>query len=221
MLDLLWAPLSLIYFVGSYIVAKVKVRDSALPAIRGIHGELLLRGQRAEFAHAALEVIGALVLLAFHWWVRTAIDRGLGLLLLTLAVTAVLIRASRHFARALRERFVITGEGISWIHGWRSKRLHLLWRDVTKVTAEKRMDWIRHDDIEAVELRGPDKARIKMPIGVIGYYELLEAIEAKVPRERWSKSFAQLGDSARRRRERELLMRDPSQLPRPEFPPWS
>jgi len=186
------------WFGANIRLDRARERESRLPAIRGIHGEILMRGGRARLLTAWSE------LLLIPVFALKDVREFLGahpLPSIVFLATGVVVTLGWSIPHRHRERFVITDEGITRVYGWWAKRLHFSWEEISAVWADKHGGFVARDVLQDIRLIGPDRKKMRIPLGMIGYPDLLEAIEARVPQSKWNAEFTSLMNRVSQRRD--------------------
>jgi hypothetical protein len=161
--------------------AWLQRRASVGPADRGTKGELLIRPERRAVARewlvAALLSGLALAMEVFSYGSR-GYATGLQFVLVGAAIVAVLL-GLRSLAFLARYRLAVTGDGLIYRRWWSTTVRVLPWDKIHHLSAGA-----------GVEITPVDEVDFSVPHGLRGKDELIAALAAHVPRDRWDKDFA-------------------------------
>ena len=158
----------------------LKSKASSMPAVRGLHGERLIRGTRAmlDWRWLSLTVLQFPALVLGALALQGLIGRwSYGLVLAVVAGAAAQLTA--YLMLVSRFRLAIAKSGIRYRKWWERRARAMNWTDITTLGGSKYEDII-------IESRDD---RLRVPLGLCGRDELLDELMRHARAASWQPEF--------------------------------
>ena len=171
------------------------------PPSAGLNGEFVIEGRRRPLvrqvvAYASVAAILSVILLFLDKPDPAAAIVGVVFLCASLALIAI-----EDAFVAPRYRLGVTASGLVCRSQWARSVRKLAWEDIARIRSDRRFAIV-------IEPSDPARGRIRVPFGLPGRAELLNALEANTPERVWDSSFReQLEGTVAFRRERPISPR--------------